>query len=388
MNKPITTTAEPMEHATKQFVRGDDTLIVVLPWLPFVSATPVFKGIGLAALTFVGLWLTLSWRRRGHSDGRAGASAILVLLAVGLAATRSLQTQTAVQLVQLILIALAMRVGPLLRFTWSGVRICTITCIVLALLALVDVASGTSGLFDNVNSYGVAGLCWGAILLKLLVTPVKRVRLLRLLMCLALPLALTVISDSRASIAAFLTVLIWPLVSSPIRSARLRAALPLMVLALPLAAIVLVVAGRLTAIEDLLPLVGEKSPFSGRDIIWLNIISEIDANGYRGFGLGSLPGGVLTPLYEGLSAHNGFLQVLYQFGAVGLAVFFIACGLVIAKVAQRPDRGVSVAILVGGLLQEVFEVVLTQNHFGAGLLLWLIVTIQVTTLLPRRPISA
>lgn len=372
---------------TSEFLARDNLVILALPWLPLASATPVWRGCGLLSLAIVGGWLLLCWRRRGYSDGRAGAVALIGLLAVGLAVTRFLSLQTVVQVIQLVLVALAIRVGPLLSFTPVAARGCVFSCVGLSLLALADTWNGGSWLFENANSYGLAGFCWGAVLLKVLLVPEKRIRIFRFLVCIGFPFLLAVVSNSRAAIAAFVIMLVWPPVSLLFRSPLLRVTLPLLVPLVPLGLVFLVVTGRLGNVQDLIPIVGEKSPLSGRDVIWLDVIGEVSANGYKGFGLGSEPGGVLTSVYQGLSAHNGFLQVLYQFGGLGLAIFLVGCGLVLAKSALRSDRGVSAAIFLGALLHEVFEVVLTQNLFGAGLLLWLVVTIRMNGSSARSAIA-
>lgn len=358
-----------------RFARNDDLTLIALPWLPLLSGATVFKGLGTAAFVLVCAMLLVAYRQRaGRPDTRAGAIAIVALLLIGLVVTREADAQTLVQIVQLLLIALAIRVGPVLRFTRRALSVCAASCVLLALAALVDLQTDSSLMFENTNGYGVAAMCWSAILVKLLVLPHARVRLFRLCAWLVLPIALAIVSESRASLAAVGAMILWPVLRAGLPGKKLRTLAALLVLALPMIAISLVVSGALTDAQDLLPVVGEKTPLSGRDVIWFDIISTLDSDGYRGFGLGSLPGGLLEGHYEGLSAHNGFLQILYQCGAVGLAAFLVACALVIVALSRRDDRGIGVAILLGALIHEMFEVVLTQNHFGSGLLLWLIVT--------------
>ncbi len=358
------------------FLRNDDLVLIALPWLPLLSATLFLRAVGSVALFTVASMLLHAQRNRaGRSDTRGGAVAIVGLLLIGVASTSSLEVQSLVQVVQLILVALAVQVGPLLRFTRRAQRICVATAVVLALAALLDLLVDGSLMFANANAYGVASLCWVAILVKLLAGRPDRIRYLPMLASLIFPIALAFVSESRASLVAILSLAVWPVISAPIQNRKARATVALLVLVLPILAISLVAFDGLAGVQELVPEFGEKSAFSGRNVIWLDIVLELAAHDYWGFGLGSLPGAFLHEVYEGLSAHNGFLQVAYQFGVIGLAMFLIACALMIVALAQRNDRGVSVAILGAALVHELFEVVMTQNHFGSGLLLWVVATI-------------
>ena len=356
--------------------RRDDLVLIALPWMPLLSGESFFRVVGSAAFIVVGAMLLYAFCvRTGRSDMSGGPVAIVGLLLIGCASTRSLQAQSFVQVAQLTLMALAVRVGPLLRFSRNAERVCVASSVLLPLAALVDLLLSGGLMFANSNAYGVASLCWVAVLAKLLVGRGGPFSALPLLASLVLPITLALVSESRASLVAIASLAMWPIIGAPIRSRKLRSALVLLVLLLPLLSIALVVLDGFAAIQDLIPEFGEKSAFSGRNVIWLDIALEIAANDYWGHGLGSLPGAFLDETYEGLSAHNGFLQVAYQFGAIGLAVFLGACALTMVALAQREDRGVSVAILGAALVHEVFEVVMTQNHFGSGLLLWVVATI-------------
>ena len=361
----------------------DNTVLYALPWLPLLSSKPQTKIFGLLAVSLIAVWLLLSFGRSKKSDLRAGAILTVILFFVGVSITRSIQSQTFIESGQLILIALALSVAPLLRFTALGIRVCAIFCFCLILVGIADFEIGVNFLFENPNSYGIAAFCWGAILLKTQVSERDRVPVLRVGVCVLISAALIVLSESRASMAALAIAVMWIVTSSVLRSSVLRLFFMLIVLVLPLIVVILVARGELMDVQGVLPLVGEKSPFSGRDVIWIAIIGEISAHNYIGFGLGSLPGGLLEGHYEGLSAHNGFLQLLYQFGAAGLLVFLVACAAVMRALVRRSDRGVSAAIFAGALVHELFEVVLTQNHFGSGLLIWVIVATQMTISPPR-----
>ena len=356
-------------------VRDDSALVVALPWLPLLSATGAYRMAGQAALLVVVFALLLAFRwRPTYSHLRVAACAFLMLLVIGALQTSVVNGRTALQVVQILLVALAIEVGPRLQPRPIAVRICVASCAIWALMALLDLWMGTATVFGNPNTYGVAALCWGILPMKMLSVLNRRPRSVALMIGAIPATLLALISESRASIAAVVIAYAWPIINVLLGFRRLRTIVPLVVLVVPLIIVALVGAGALGEVRDYLPLIGEKSAFSGRDVIWLDIFAEVSTNNFRGFGLGSLPGGVLEGVYEGLSAHNGFLQILYQTGLVGLAVFLGACAFVIVGVSSRDDYGVSVGIFLGVLIHESFEVMLTQNHFGPGLLCWLVVT--------------
>lgn len=358
------------------FLRQDDIMLIVMPWLPLLSGALFFREVGLITIAVVSAMLLYACRVHvSRSDTQNAAVAIVVLLIVGFISTSTFQQQSIMQIVQLMFVALAIKVGPLLRFSRMGMLISAASAIFLSLAGIIDLLIYGNLMFVNANVYGVSALCWVSILAKLFGGHRESLPPFRLAVILILPMFLAIISESRASLLAILGLIIWPIVTAPFSSPKIRTVFGLLMLLAPLTLIVLIGTGGLSSVQDLIPVVGEKSPFSGRDIIWLNIILELERNGYWGFGLGSLPGGLLEGPYEGLSAHNGFLQIFYQFGAVGLLVFFSACALLIVSLTRREDGRISVAILLAALVHEMFEVVMIQNHFGPGLLLWLAVVL-------------
>ena len=377
-----------------RFVRCDNVILIALPWLPFLSASPVLRVAGGFAVAASLLALLLARARSGRrSDGAPAAMLVLALLFVGAEATDSVGLQSGAQVAQLLMIALVLWRAPYLVFDKRTLRLCCMVCVGLSLIALIDIVwdptSGNGLMFDNPNAYGVAGLCWAGLLLRCASAANRKARPVRVATWMILPVLVTVFSDSRASMAAVLVIVAWMVIATPLRNKAptLRAVLPLLMLCIPIATIALISNGMLNDIADLLPTVGEKSPFSGRNIIWLDIFVELEANGYRGFGLGSLPGEILEGHYEGLSAHNGFMQIFYQAGATGLVVFLVLVATTLVAASKRHDNGASVAILLGALLHEMFEVALTQNHFGSGLLLWIVVMAPFVVKQTRRVVA-
>jgi O-antigen ligase len=122
-----------------------------------------------------------------------------------------------------------------------------------------------------------------------------------------------------------------------------------------------------------------KSFASGRQIIWPAVIELSGENVFFGHGLGTLPGAYLAWPYNGRSAHNGFLQVYYQFGVVGLLLYvsiWVAFFVRASNISNRGARSVAVATLCATCFLETFEVVLIQNQFGIGVAFALLMTTE------------
>ncbi|MBS0436397.1 MAG: O-antigen ligase family protein [Proteobacteria bacterium] len=368
----------------------DAALLVVLPWLPLLSGEGAFRVVGSIAFVLTAGMLLLCLRdHRLSAETRVPALGFLVLLPIGAVFSSALDFQAARQVLQLLLIALALRLAPSLRFGALARQMTTGLCLLLCAVALVLNLYGGVEIYANPNGYGVASVCWAAVLLRFNVAPYRSWRVLRAVVWLLLPALLALASESRSSLAAVGLMAVWIGVFVLIKASWLRVTVTLSTFVLSIVAILILAAGSTFDSPDIIPTVGDKSGLSGRNIIWASVLAAIDANGFRGFGLGSLPGGLLENHYEGLSAHNGFLQILYQFGAVGLLVLLGICIALLIAMARRQDGGVSAGILLAALVHELFEVVITQNHFGAGLLLWIIIAVQTPVRsLGMRPIRA
>lgn len=366
---------------------GRSCLLLGLPFLPLLSGSEALRIIGVIAfaLACTGLLAGLtSGRRAPH--WRSGAAVVWLMLIAGAIQTRAITTQTLVQVAQLVLIAMTLRIAPHLPLSRAAALWSVVWSALLAALAIIDLSAGRELMFENRNGYGVAAFCWVALQIQMLRRLRSRAPVLRASAWMIAPLTVAVLSESRSSLAAIAVAVGWVGLTAVIPNGRLRIAAATATLLIPLAMLGLAGTGGLGDVQEVFPLVGEKSPFSGRDIIWFDIVGELAENGFRGFGLGSLPGSILSDHYEGLSAHNGFLQVFYQLGAAGLGLFLLLCAQTIHAAASRDDGGISLGIFLGALVHEVFEVALTQNHFGAGLVLWIVVCIN--TQPPGRRLQA
>lgn len=118
-----------------------------------------------------------------------------------------------------------------------------------------------------------------------------------------------------------------------------------------------------------------KTLLSGRQIIWSQLLSLVNNRPFLGYGTGAL-----ISSYTGLnlSAHNLFLQILFQNGIIGLFTFFgfllIIWNFLYSKINNKLSRIVS-SLFCGILFINLFEVTLIQNNMAAAILQWFIVTI-------------
>jgi O-antigen ligase len=121
--------------------------------------------------------------------------------------------------------------------------------------------------------------------------------------------------------------------------------------------------------------------YSGREVLWSDLMPLILERPWFGYGAGTTPGQLLN---TDLSSHNLYLQVLLQVGFVGLAVliwcFVRLWGTFYAGASDRLVRVVGCAFL-GIVVHQMFEVSLTQNNVSLGLLLWLILGLGVSRVL-------
>ncbi|MCY1232917.1 O-Antigen ligase [compost metagenome] len=352
--------------------RLGDFLLVLLPLLPFLSGEIWIRWLGIWALSLTGLALFIAFLRPLRASPTKGIQYSLIgLLVVGIFSTKTLQFQTINQVVQIGLVIIAVRVVPVLPYTKKYARLTRLGCMFLSIFALIDLIGGFFVLGANANLYGIFGFCWGALILTLY-SSAGRGGVFRAGVAVAFPLLLIIFSGSRASLLAAGAAVLWFSINRYIKARGVKTFLSMALISIPLVILVGINLDVFESFREILPTTGEKTTFSSRDVIWKNIFFEVVSNDYVGFGLGSSPANIQEAANEGLSAHNGFMQVFYQFGAIGLLFYLTAFFLLLKAMRQRPDRGVSAAILVGGITLEMFEVVMIQNHFGSGLFVFLL----------------
>lgn len=115
-----------------------------------------------------------------------------------------------------------------------------------------------------------------------------------------------------------------------------------------------------------------KNLLSGRETIWENVLNAFYERPWLGYGTGT----ILPELQiANLSTHNLYLQISYQLGIIGLILFlFILTIIWLGFWFGRQDFKVkiSAAFFVGILVQQSFEVTLTQNNMAIAMMQWLI----------------
>ena len=126
-------------------------------------------------------------------------------------------------------------------------------------------------------------------------------------------------------------------------------------------------------ISELSVRVTGKNLFSGRQRLWGPVIEAILANPLTGHGASAVPGDIMATT---LSAHNLYLQVTLQVGFVGLGVLlWLLCSIwrLFWCEGELAIARLSGSFFVGILIQQTYEVSLTQNNMTIGLLQWIII---------------
>lgn len=115
-----------------------------------------------------------------------------------------------------------------------------------------------------------------------------------------------------------------------------------------------------------------KTFFSGRQIIWANILSEISDKFWIGYGLDKSPSDIFS---TSLSSHNLYFQIVLQSGIIGLFLLLFIIFLIFNKITLNKSyykSKIIILFLYAMLIQQTFEVALTQNHLSFGLIMWFI----------------
>lgn len=115
-----------------------------------------------------------------------------------------------------------------------------------------------------------------------------------------------------------------------------------------------------------------KNFFSGRQLIWNSIITQIYQAPFIGNGLSYTVGNIYDTQ---LSAHNWYLQILLQSGMIGLVLIVMLIFQIYKRLlkflwCQKACLGA--AFLLAFLSQQSFEIAFTQNHLSIGLIVWFI----------------
>lgn len=116
-----------------------------------------------------------------------------------------------------------------------------------------------------------------------------------------------------------------------------------------------------------------KSLSTGRERIWERLVNFTKEKLYFGYGSSVVPEDLTgTPL----SAHNLYIQIGLQVGLVGI-LFLILFLFFVWKTLWKNRFDIKVRLVasyvIGLMIYQLFEVSLTQNQFGLGLLQWMII---------------
>lgn len=130
-----------------------------------------------------------------------------------------------------------------------------------------------------------------------------------------------------------------------------------------------------------------KTLLSGRHTLWESLINIIEKQPLLGYGSGVLPNDFIK---TDLTSHNLYLQILLQVGLIGVLLLFLILFL-IWKIFFLQANNSKVMLVgcyfVGIITYQIFEVTLTQNNFGLGIIQWLIIGIGLSYVFNRHPES-
>ncbi|MBP2021175.1 O-antigen ligase [Clostridium punense] len=97
--------------------------------------------------------------------------------------------------------------------------------------------------------------------------------------------------------------------------------------------------------KDFLLAIGRNPTLTGRSLIWQGAVKAIEYKAFIGYGYGSFwtinPYSVLfiLPIYRSIpvNAHNGFMDIMIDFGIIGAIIVFIWLGLTLRKTKKLMD---------------------------------------------------
>lgn len=127
-----------------------------------------------------------------------------------------------------------------------------------------------------------------------------------------------------------------------------------------------------------------KNILSGRNLIWQEAIYLISEKPVFGYGTGTLLANISD---INVSAHNLYLQISIQNGILGLSMFLILLLTIWDTLFQKVDDSLvklSACFFIGILVQNLFEVTLTQNNIGFAIIQWFIISIGVSRVRSKK----
>src|SRR5690606_34902915 len=122
---------------------------------------------------------------------------------------------------------------------------------------------------------------------------------------------------------------------------------------------------------------------SGRDILWKEITEAIKQKPLLGYGTGIQPSQVVG---IDISSHNLYLQTALQNGFIGLfllLLIFFVIWMAYFKSKKEYMTRLSASFFIGILIDQSFEVALTQNKMDNALMFWLIISVGISVSLNK-----
>jgi O-antigen ligase len=122
-----------------------------------------------------------------------------------------------------------------------------------------------------------------------------------------------------------------------------------------------------------------KSIYTGRGEMWAQLSEYIEQRPLVGWGTGVTPEDLTG---NSLSAHNGYMQIWLQLGIFGLVLQLALLVALLVWLFKRRNRvsRIALAVLLGMMVHEIWEVTLIQNNTVLTILTWLVIGIGVSAL--------
>lgn len=228
-------------------------------------------------------------------------------------------------------------------------------------------------LFINPNGFGALLVPFSLLLISYKLERNSKFLFFYITFCLFLVLS----SGARSSILALLigiSLLLIPL--SILRSRLFKSGFLIFLIASPFIIIYLTVFLDFSNYaSDVRELTG-KNLESGRGLIWSFIIKSLNNDYMFGFGVGSSLSDIT---YMDLSAHNLYLQILFQSGLIGLLLvffFFLTIYRLIYTISSASLFKLSLALFSSMLFVQNFEVMALQNNVTIFFIVWAVIGIS------------
>ncbi len=114
-----------------------------------------------------------------------------------------------------------------------------------------------------------------------------------------------------------------------------------------------------------------KNFFSGRQLLWVELIEKIVQSPIVGYGLSADP----EMVGYTKSSHNLYIQTALQSGLIGLSLLVMVIVSIyrrLVKIEESSYSILSACFIMAVLVHESFEICLTQNAIAFGFMMWFI----------------